>query len=188
MTDFNTKLSLIECCANVFALLEDEVVESCCKCESCIVQHLILFLDTDDVFGSCLLKYGPDFLRVTRCHENKVQLALVLSDHLLQLLSANELTATFLVLKHQEIALAFILLVEFFAHLLVVFDSMTAKVQTDWFLGEDLLQAVCCALAFSNVNLYMCRRYAVPYLLELSRKVQLHEEFVLVLLLLKHQR
>ena len=139
MTDFNAELSLIEGCANIFALLEDEVVESCCKCESCIVQHLILLLDTDDVFSSCLLEYGPNFLRVTRCHEDKVQLALVLSDHLLQLLSANELTATFLVLEHQEITLAFILLVKFFAHLLVVFDTMAAEVQANRLLGQYLL-------------------------------------------------
>ena len=57
---------------------------------------------------------------MTSCHEYEVQLALVLPNHLLKLISADELTASFVVFQNKEIALIFVLCVELFPDFLVI--------------------------------------------------------------------
>ena len=140
--DLNTELSLVESCANFFVLLKQHAVKRLSECDySVITDHLRVF-DADNVLSSCLLEDTPNEFWVTRRYEHKFELTLILPYHLLQLFPTDELTATFIVLKHQEISLFTVLLVKLIAHLDIIEKTMPAKVESKRFLSKNLLDTV----------------------------------------------
>ena len=78
------------------------------------------------------------------------------------------------------------LLEEVFTHVFVVEDSMPAKVETDWFLSEDFLDAFCGALSFRYINLYLGSADAFADLHVFLCEVELGEVLERFVLLLKH--
>ena len=84
--------------------------------------------DANHVFGSRLLEDATNKLRVASGNEDKLKLALVLSYHLLKLLSTYQFAASFFVLQYQEISLALVLLIELLAHLQIIEEAMSTEV------------------------------------------------------------
>ncbi len=91
--------------------------------------------------------------RVTRGHEHKFKLAFVLSYHFLEVVLANKFAATFVIFKHKEITLVFVLFVKLFAHFFCIQKAMATKVNAEWVLSKYFLHALGRALAFSDVYL-----------------------------------
>lgn len=111
--------------ANLHVLLKKHAVESVCERDNRIVSHLTRLLDAYDVLCPSLLEDSADELGVASRYENELKLALVLSNHLFELLSAHQLTASSIVFEHQEITLASVLLEECYTHFKVVEDAMS---------------------------------------------------------------
>ena len=118
--DLHAQLCLVKRLADLLVLLEDQVVERVSKSNGRLVLHFVLLFYANDVLSTRLLENRPDLLRVTRCDENKLQLDLILPNHLFKLVAADQLTAAAIIFEDKEIALAFKLLMEFCANLLVV--------------------------------------------------------------------
>lgn len=110
-------------------------------------------LDADHVFHTRLLEDSADELRVAGCHEHEVKLALVLLDHLFELLSADQFAAPDVVLEDQKVTLILVLLVKVCSKIiLAVEDAVTAEVKSKRVHREHLLDAVLGALAFGDLD------------------------------------
>ena len=78
-------------------LLKYHAVESISKDNHSVISDFIFMLNADDVTSSSLLKYAANELWVTCRNKYKLKVALVLSYHLLELLSTYKLTAAFII-------------------------------------------------------------------------------------------
>lgn len=186
--DLNTELSLVESCANFFVLLKKHAVKRLSECNYSVVSDHLRVFDADYVLGSCLLEDTPNEFWVARRYKDKFELALVLLYHPLQLFSTDELTATFIVLKHQEIPLATVLLVKLIAHLEIIEKTMPTKVKSKRFLSENLLDTVCGALSLWYVDLGLGCCDWLSYFKEFFIEVELGEVLEVVIALLDYKR
>ena len=88
------------------------------------------------------------------CDENEFQFASILFNHLFELLTADELAAAFLVLEHQEVTLAFVLLIKVSSNFLFsVKNAMSTEMHPYRIFSEDFLNTIHRALAFSDIDL-----------------------------------
>ena len=183
-TDLNDCLSLLKGIADLLILLEKHAVEGVCESDYSIVSHLLSLFDADHMFCTSLLKDASDKLRVASGHKNELKLALVLLNHLLELLSTNKLAATFVIFEQQEVSLSLVALIKFDTHRHIVQQPMTTEVKSKWFLSQHFLEAVRSALSLRDVDLDLGCVDAVLDLEELLREIQLLKVLECVLWLL----